>query len=134
MVSVGEESRVDLGHPAEQPLLIWSQRVPWPGDVQRRERLTLGSLAGLGRSDRIDRRPAGVSRDYAQFLLPGQGLLADRLVTHVELAAELVRPLLRHMMRGVRRTGRVVQEVRLVRRHRLWGLFEIKAPFPYGPR
>ena len=110
----------------EQPLLLVGQRVPRPGDVQRRERLALGPLAGLGRADRVDRRQLGVGRDDAQLLLPGQRLLADRLVAHVELALELVGPFLRDVVRRMGGAGRVVQEERLVRRDRLGVLDELQ--------
>ena len=105
VVGVGEEPGVDLGHPREQPLLAVRQRVPRLGDVQRRERLAVGPLAGLGRADRVDRRQLGVGRDDAHLLLPGQGLLAHRLVAHVELALELVDPLLRRVVRRVAAPG-----------------------------
>ena len=59
MVGVRQEPRVHLRHPREQPLLLGGQRIPRPGDVQRRERLALGSRAGLRRADRVDRRQLG---------------------------------------------------------------------------
>ena len=126
MVGVRQEPRVHLGHPAEQPLLLRRQRIPRPGDIQRRERLALGPLAGLRRADRVDRRQLGVGRDDAQLLLPGQRLLPDRLVPHVEAALELVGPFLRDMVRRMGRAGRVVQEERLVRRDRLGVLDELQ--------
>ena len=39
VVGVGQEAGVDLGHAAEEPLLVVGQRVPRPGDVEQRERL-----------------------------------------------------------------------------------------------
>ena len=126
MVGVRQEPRIHLGHPREQPLLLGGQRIPRPGDVQRRERLALGPLAGLRRADRVDRRKPGIGRDDAHLLLPGQGLLADRLVPHVETALELVGPFLRDMVRRVRGARRVVQEERLVRRDRLGVLDELE--------
>ena len=111
IVGVGQEPGVHLGHPGEQPLLLRGQRVPRPRVVQRRERLAVGSLAGLRGADRVDRRQLGVGRDDAHLLLPGQGLLPDRLIAHVEPAAELVGPLLRRRGAGrarrrARSTGR----------------------------
>ncbi len=126
VVGVRQEPRVDLGHPGEQPLLVVGQRVPRLGRVQRRERLAVGARAGLGRADRVDRRQLGVGRDDAHLLLPGQRLLAHRLVAHVEAALELVDPLLRGVVRRVGRAGRVVQEERLVRRDRLGVLDELE--------
>ena len=119
VVGVRQESRVDLGHPREQPLLLRRQSVPRPGDIQRRERLPLGPLAGLRGADRVDRRQFGIRRDNPHLLLPRQGLLPHRLITGVEAALELVGPFLRDMVRRVGRAGRVVQEERLVRRDRL---------------
>ena len=111
MVGVRQEPRVHLGHPAEQPLLVRGQRVPWPGDVQRRERLALRALAGLRRADRVDRRQLGAGRDDPHLDLAGQGLLPQRLVAHVEAALELGRssPSARGAARGrhpARSTGR----------------------------
>ena len=114
-----QEPGVHLGHPGEQPLLLRSQRVPWLGVVQRRERLAVGTCAGLRRPYRVDWRQPGFRWDDAHFFLPGQGLLPHRLVTHVELALELVSPLFRDMVRCVRGARRVVEEERLVRREHL---------------
>ena len=74
----------------------------------------------------VDRRQLGVARDDAQLLLPGQGLLADRLIPHVEAARELVGPFLGDVVRRVGRTRRVVQEERLVGRDRLRVLDEFQ--------
>ena len=60
------------------------------------------------------------------LLLPGQDLLADRLVPHVEPAGELLDPLLRCVVRRVRRTRRVVEEERLVRGDHLGVLDELQ--------
>ena len=126
MVGVRQEPRVHLSHPREEPLLVGGQRIPRPGDVQRRERLALGSLAGLGRADRVDRGQFGVGRDDAHLLLPGQRLLPHRLVPDVEPALELGDPLLRSVVRRMRGTRRVVQEERLVRCNRLRVLDELQ--------
>ena len=105
MVGVGEEPGVDLGHAGEQLLLLRRQRVPRAGDVDRREGLPVGTLPRLGGADRVDRRQHGVLRDDAHLLLAGQGLLAHLLVAHVELALELVDPLLGGVVRGVAGAG-----------------------------
>ncbi len=62
-----------------------------------------------------DRRQLGLLRNPAQFLLLGERLFAQRFPAVVELAAVLVRPVRRHMMRAVDRAGRKVEEERLVR-------------------
>ena len=126
MVGMGQEPRVHLGHPAEQPLLLRRQGVPWPGEVQRRERPAVRARAGLRRADRVDRRQPGIGRDDPHLLLPGQGLLPHRLVSHVKAALELVGPFFGDMVRRVRGAGRVVQEERLVRRDGLGVLDELQ--------
>ena len=118
-VGVREEPGVHLGHPREQPPLVGGQGVPRRGVVQRRERLAVGSGPGLRCADRVDRRQFGVGRHDAQLLLPGQDLLARRLVAHVEPALVPVGPLPGHVVRGVRAARRVVQEHRPVRGDRL---------------
>ena len=60
-----------------------------------------------------------VGRDDAELLLPLERLLADLVPALVELALVLVDPLLRHVVRRMRRARRVVDEERLVGRHRL---------------
>ena len=60
-----------------------------------------------------------IRRDDAEFLLPCEGFLAQLVPALVELAFVLVRPLLRHVMRRVRRAGREVGEKWLVRHERL---------------
>ena len=57
----------------------------------------------------------GVRRDHPELLLPGERRLARRVPAVVEPAAVLRDPLLRHVVRGVRRTGCEVDEERLVR-------------------
>ena len=126
VVGVREEAGVDLRHPREQALLVVAERVPGPGVVELGERLAVGAGPGLRRADRVERREPGVGRDDPHVLLPGQGLLADRLVAHVELAPEPVDPLARGVVRRVARPGGVVEEVRLVRRHRLGVLDELE--------
>ena len=61
-----------------------------------------------------------------ELLLPRERLLADRLVAHVELALELVDPLLRRVVRRVARARRVVEEERLLGRDRLRVLDELE--------
>ena len=48
VVGVGEETRVHLGHPGEEPLLLVVQRIPRAGDVEQRERLPLGPVRVSG--------------------------------------------------------------------------------------
>src|SRR4051812_30626619 len=68
----------------------------------------------------------GSARDDAQLLLPGERLLAQRLIPHVEAALEAIRPLLADVMRGVARARRVIQEERLLRGQRLGVLDELE--------
>ena len=72
-----------------------------------------------------DRRPAGrqlrVRGTTPSCLLPREGRLALGVPAIGELAGVLVRPLQRHVVRGVGRAGREVHEERLVRRQRLLG-------------
>ena len=58
----------------------------------------------------------GVRRDHAEPLLVGEDLLAQLLPAHVELALELVDPLLRRLVRRVGAAGHVIDEERLVGR------------------
>src|SRR5215211_2592940 len=85
---MGEESGVDLGHAGKQALLVVVERVPRARIVERRERLAVRACPGLGRPNRVERRQLGIGRDDAQFLLPSKGLLAQRLITHVEAALD----------------------------------------------
>ena len=66
-----------------------------------------------------------VRRDHAQLLLALERFVADLVPALVELALVLVGPLLRHVVRRMRRPGRVVDEERLVRRHRLLRLHPV---------
>ena len=61
----------------------------------------------------------GIGGDHAELLLPGEDLLAQRIPAGGEASAVTVGPLLRHLMRGVRGAGRVVDEERLVGHERL---------------
>ncbi len=124
VVGVGEEARVHLGHPAEELLLLVGERVPRPRHVERRERLAVGPRPLL-RADRVDRRQLRLLRDEPELLLPGERLLAQRLVAHVEAALVPVDPLLRDVVRGVAGAGRVVEEERLLGRDRLRVLDEL---------
>ena len=64
-------------------------------------------------------------RDHAQLLLALERFVADRVPALVELALVLVGPFLRHVVRRMRRAGRVIDEERLVRRHRLLRLHPV---------
>ena len=66
-----------------------------------------------GREGRIPRRQLRVGGDHAQFLLPGEDLLAQTVPALVELALVLIRPLGRHVVRGVAAPGGEVHEERL---------------------
>ena len=118
-VGVGDEARIDLGHAREQALLVVVEGVPGPNRVEHRERLPVRAGAGLGRPDRVQRRELGVLGDDPELDLIGERCLADRLVAHVELALELVDPLLRRVVRRMAGTGGEVEEERLVRCDRL---------------
>ena len=100
-------------------LLLGAQRVPGTREIKRRERLAAGAGASVGRSDRIDLGQLGVGRHDAHLLLPGQRLLTNRLIALVELALELLDPLLGRMVWCVTGTRRVVQEERLLGSDRL---------------
>ena len=62
------------------------------------------------------RRELGVRRDHAEPFLVREDLLAHLVPAHVELALELVDPLLGRLMRRVGAAGNVVEEERLVGR------------------
>ena len=116
VVGVGQEARVDLGHPREQPLLVVGEGIPGPNGVGLGPALPVGARrVDVG----VDRRQLGLVGDDPHALLPLEDQLAVRLVAHVELAAVLVDPLLRGVMRRVARARAEVQEERLVRGDRL---------------
>ena len=106
VVGVLQESGEHFGLAREQTALIGRQRVP-RGQVLR-------PLAQLR-----------VGRDDAQLLLPLERLLPDLVPALVELALVLVGPFLRHVVRRMRRAGRVIHEERLVGRHRLLRLHPV---------
>ena len=95
-----EEASEHFGLAREQTALIGWQRVPG-GQVFR-------PLAQLR-----------VGRDDAQLLLALERFNSHLVPALVELALVLVGPLLRHVVRRMRRPGCVVDEERLVGRHRL---------------
>ena len=128
IIGVREEPRVHLGHPTEQPALVVGQRTPRAREVELRERLAVRALAVLWRPDRVERRELRVLGDDPELLLALERLLAHCLIAHVEAALVLLDPLLRHVVRGVARPRRVVQEERLVRRDRLGVLDELERP------
>ena len=97
MVGVGNVGGEHLRLPREQLLLVGGQRVP------------LRQVVGPGRELRV-------RRDHAEPLLVGEDLLAQFVPAHVELALELVDPLLRRLVRRMGAAGHVVDEERLVGR------------------
>ena len=74
----------------------------------RRQRVPLGHV-------RVVPGQLGVGRDHAELLLPGEDPLPVGVPAVVEPAPVPVRPLLGHVVRGVRRAGAEVQVERLVR-------------------
>ena len=97
VVGVLEEAGEDLHHAGVEPALVGGQVVPL---------LHVGIVA----------RQLGVLGDDAEFLLPGEHLLAVGVPAVVELALVLVGPFLGHLVRRVVGAGGEVQEERLVRR------------------
>ena len=93
-VGVLLEAGIDLHLPRVQLLLAVRERVPGGERVRSRRELR-------------------VRRDHAQRLLPFEGLLAEHVPALVELAAVLLAPLDRDLVRRVRAPGRVVDEPRL---------------------
>ena len=79
------------------------------------ERLQLLGHVVPCRERLVARRQLGVRGDHAQLLLPREGLLPQPVPPLVELALVLVRPGLRHVMRGVAAAGGEVDEERLLR-------------------
>ena len=98
VVGVRKCRGVDLHHAGSDLLVLGVERVP-----RRDARRTLGQLGSL--------------RHDAEFDLPRQGLLAHLVPALVELALEAIDPLLRRVVRRVRRAGRVVGDERLLRRN-----------------
>ena len=90
-VGVLLEAGVDLHLPRVQLLLAVGERVP-------------------GRERVRSRRQHGVGGDHAELLLPLERLLAEHVPALVELAAVLLAPLDRDLVRRVRAAGRVVDE------------------------
>ena len=106
LIGVLEESREHLGLAREETPMLRRQRVP-----------RLDVLRPVAQP--------GVRRDHAELLLPLERFIANLVPALVELALVLVGPLLRHMVRRMHRPGRVVDEERLVRRHRLLGFHPV---------
>ena len=95
VVGVREEPGEDLHHPRVQTPLIVAQRIP-------------------RRHVRVMARQLSVLRDDPELLLACEDLLPVGVPTVVEGALVAVGPLLRHVVRGVRRAGAEVQVERLV--------------------
>ena len=76
----------------------------------------MSSQAGISSGRAVSSASAGM---IAELPLPRDGLLAQRVPAGVEPAGVAVRPLLRHVVRGMRGAGREVGEERLVRHQRL---------------
>ena len=100
VVGVLEEAGEDLHHPRIELAFVGRQVVP---------------LRDVGVVPRQHR----VRGDDAQFLLPGEHLLAVGIPAVVEHALVLVGPFLGDVVRGVVGAGGEVQEERLVRSHLL---------------
>ena len=96
--------------PREEPLLVGGERVPIL-DVLR-----------LGRE-------LGVLRERCPAFSAARRFLAVLVPAAVELALVLLDPLLRHVVRRMRRAGGEVHEERLVRRQRLLGSHPVIAWF-----
>ena len=99
-VGVLAEGRVDLHLAGEELLLVGRERAP--------------VLDRLGL-----RRELRAGRHHAELDLAGESLLAQLVPALVELALVLGDPLLRHVMRRVRRARGEVHEERPIRGHRL---------------
>src|SRR3954464_13608495 len=87
--------------------------------LPRADRVQLGpglAFFALETGVRIDRRELGVLGQDPELLLVLEDELAVLLVPHVEAALVLVGPLLRRVVRGMRRARRVVEEEWLVGR------------------
>ena len=116
MVGVGQEARVHLGHPPEQPLLVTGQGIPGPNGVGLGPAFpAIACRVDVG----VDRRQLGLAGDNPHPLLALEHQLPVRLVAHVELAPVLVDPLLRGVVRGMARARAEVEEERFVRGDRL---------------
>ena len=100
MVGIGGIGGEDLRLSREELLLVG------------RERLPFRQLCG-------PRGELRICGNDAQLLLIGEDLLAHVVPAHVELALELVDPLLRRLVRRVTSSGHVVDEERLVGRRGL---------------
>ena len=98
VVGIGRIAGEHLRLPGEELLLVGRQRFPFR------------QVIGPGRELRIR------GNDPQPFLV-GEDLLAHDIPAHVELALELVDPLLRRLVRRVASAGNVIDEERLVGRH-----------------
>ena len=96
MIGVGQETGVDLHHPAVQAARRRGQRRP---------------VGHVG----IVTRQLGVRGNDAEFLLPGEHLLPVGVPALVEYARIPVRPFLRHVMRRMRGAKAQIQVERLGR-------------------
>src|SRR5262245_43134112 len=122
MVGVREEAGKDLGHAAEEPLLVVRERVPRADDVERVPGLSVEALLlRIG----IERGELGVRGEDASLLLSLEDEVAIRLVAHVEAALVLLDPLLRDVMWRVASAGTEVHEERLVRSDHLGVRYEL---------
>ena len=97
VVGVGRVGGEDLRLAGEEFLFISGERVPLRQVVRPRRELR-------------------VRRDHAEPLLVGEDLLAHLVPAHVELALELLDPLLLRLVRRVGAAGHVIDEERLVGR------------------
>jgi len=97
VIGIGHVSSEDLGLAREKLLFISSQCLPF--------RKLCTAILGLPIRPR---REFGVRWDHTEPLLVREYLLAHRVPAHVELAFELVDPLLSWLVRRVRAAGDVI--------------------------
>ena len=89
IVGIGKLGGSDLHHARIKTLLVGRQAAPRGHTRQRRRQLRIG-------------------RDHTHFLLASKYLFADDIPSHVELAFELVDPLLGRLLRPVHGTWRII--------------------------
>ena len=114
IVVVGDVAGKDLRHPREEPLLIGAERVPRANRVELRPCLAIRS-GPPGLAVGIDRTQLGAFRQQPELDLARQDSGPDGLISLIEDALVLVRPLERDEVRRVAGLGCQVHEEGLVR-------------------